>query len=199
MVVGIAATWVLSAVALGDEPHPAGATAAPASACAAAPLRLRALYVRGDQQPDRHGQVLPAYRTVIAQMDALFERAGMRSNGQPVRFERDAACATVVQPVVVPQAAMTDASSVTAALRKLGFGGTDRFLFWYEADGCGTAPGNQGAAAPGNEGAAAPGNQGAAAPGARRVTQPTVGFAGLGRECWNLQASTREMLRALAR
>lgn len=179
LVVGLAATWALSSVALGDEPHAAGA-ASPSSAPSSCtePQQLRALYVRGDQQPDRRGQVVPSFRRVTAQIDAMFERAGMRTGTSPIRFARDEHCVPIIQSVVVPQAAMVSATSITAALKGLGFTTPGhRYLYWYEGDGCGVAPGNT-----------RPGAAGA---------DPGAGYAALGRDCWSLQASTRELLRAL--
>jgi hypothetical protein len=192
VVVGLAASWALSTVAMGGGPSPARATEAQEIMSGAKLTcdgdgnngrRIRAMYVRGDQQLDRYAEVVPRFERLTAQIDGAFAEAGVRTGGaRHVRFVHNGSCVAVIDHVVIPQADMANPSRITAALKRQGYDRPDRkYLYWYDAVGCGAALGVRGDDKPGSD------NQHNFGPS----------YAALGTDCWNWQASARELLRTL--
>ncbi|RZQ60976.1 ricin-type beta-trefoil lectin domain protein [Amycolatopsis suaedae] len=145
--------------------------------------RVQAIYVRGDQQPDRHGQLREQFQSYADQIDQAFVEAAARTGGvRHVRFVHDSACRAVIGNVVIPQSSMTDWRTITDALKARGYDRSDRkYLFWYENSGCGLAYGNGGDDRPGADN---PYNAG-------------PHYAALGTGCWSWQASAHELLHTL--
>ena len=88
----------------------------------------------------------------------------------------------LITNVVIPQASMADVDTITDALVERGYDRSDRkYLYWYEADGCGLAWGNGGDDRPGEDN---PHNAG-------------PHYAALGTGCWTWQSSGHELLHTL--
>jgi ricin-type beta-trefoil lectin protein len=142
--------------------------------------RVQAIYVRGDQQADRYGQLVGQFQSFADQIDQAFVEAGTRTGGvRHVRFVTNASCRAVVDNVVIPQSSMSTVDTITAALKTRGYNRTDRkYLYWYENSGCGLAFGSGGDDRPGADN---PYNAG-------------PHYATLGTGCWSWQASAHELL-----
>ncbi|MFD4671623.1 ricin-type beta-trefoil lectin domain protein [Lentzea sp. NPDC058450] len=146
--------------------------------------RVQAVYVRGDQSPDRYAQLVGQFQTFADQIDSAFVEAGSRLGGgvRHVRFVTQPDCRAKVDNVVVPQSAMSSPSAVADQLAARGYNRADRkYLFWHDSGGCGVAWG-----APGDD-----------RPGADNGYNSGPSYAAVGTGCWTWQASAHELLHTL--
>ncbi|MET9225208.1 ricin-type beta-trefoil lectin domain protein [Lentzea sp. NPDC003310] len=146
--------------------------------------RVQAVYVRGDQSPDRYAQLVGQFQTFADQIDTTFVEAASRLGGgvRHVRFVTQPDCRAKVDNVVVPQSAMSSPSAVADQLAARGYNRTDRkYLFWHDSGGCGVAWG-----APGDD-----------RPGADNGYNSGPSYAAVGTGCWTWQASAHELLHTL--
>lgn len=173
-----------------------GVLALPAPAAIAAPAatvcdgdgvsgkRVQALYVRGNTQPDRYGQLVGQFQTFTSQIDDIFVEAAARLGGgvRHVRYVHDASCRATVANVVIAQSAMGSVDSITNAIKAQGHNRADRkYIVWFDAGGCGLAFGNGG-----ND-----------SPGADNPYNGGPHYATVGTGCWSWQATGHELLHNL--
>ncbi|OXM53166.1 ricin-type beta-trefoil lectin domain protein [Amycolatopsis alba] len=146
--------------------------------------RVQALYVRGNTQADRYGQLVGQFQTFTSQIDDIFVEAASRLGGgvRHVRYVHDASCKATIANVVIAQSAMADVDTITNAIKAQGYNRGDRkYLVWYDAGGCGLAFGNGG-----ND-----------SPGANNPYNGGPHYATVGTGCWSWQASGHELLHNL--
>ncbi|GLZ31296.1 hypothetical protein Lesp02_34840 [Lentzea sp. NBRC 105346] len=146
--------------------------------------RVQAIYVRGDQSPDRYAQLVAKFQGFADQIDNTFVEAAGRLGGgvRHVRFVTTPGCRAKVDNVVIPQSAMNNPQAVANQLAARGYNRNDRkYLFWHDSGGCGVAWGSGGDDRPGADN--------------RYNFGPH--YAAVGTGCWTWQASAHELLHTL--
>jgi hypothetical protein len=146
--------------------------------------RVQALYVRGNGQADRYGQLVGQFQTFADQIDDIFVEAAGRLGGgvRHVRYVTDANCRATVANVTIAQSEMATVDTITNAIKAQGYNRADRkYIVWFDKDGCGLAFGNGGDDSPG---ASNPYNAG-------------PHYATVGTGCWSWQATGHELLHTL--
>jgi hypothetical protein len=146
--------------------------------------RVQALYVRGNGQADRYGQLVGQFQTFADQIDDIFVEAAGRLGGgvRHVRYVTDANCRATVANVTIAQADMATVDTITNAIKAQGYNRADRkYVVWFDKDGCGLAFGNGG-----ND-----------SPGAGNPYNGGPHYATVGTGCWSWQATGHELLHTL--
>lgn len=146
--------------------------------------RVQALYVRGNGQADRYGQLVGQFQTFADQIDDIFVEAAGRLGGgvRHVRYVTDANCRATVANVTIAQADMATVDTITNAIKAQGYNRADRkYIVWFDKDGCGLAFGNGG-----ND-----------TPGASNPYNAGPHYATVGTGCWSWQATGHELLHTL--
>lgn len=89
--------------------------------------RVQVLYAREASTPSRHGDLLPALRSFVADVDDTFALSSPEA-GRRVRWVQDAACVPELPEVVVPDGTLAgaDITSLIAELDRQGMGRPDR-------------------------------------------------------------------------
>ncbi|HEV7981197.1 ricin-type beta-trefoil lectin domain protein [Amycolatopsis sp.] len=146
--------------------------------------RVQALYVRGNGQADRYGQLVGQFQTFADQIDDIFVEAAGRLGGgvRHVRYVTDANCRATVANVTIAQSEMATVDTITNAIKAQGYNRADRkYIVWFDKDGCGLAFGNGG-----ND-----------SPGASNPYNAGPHYATVGTGCWSWQATGHELLHTL--
>jgi len=182
-----------AAMALGALLVQSGGIAAPTENRAAAAVcdgdgtsgkRVQALYVRGNGQADRYGQLVGQFQTFADQIDDIFVEAAGRLGGgvRHVRYVTDTNCRATVANVTIAQSEMATVDTITNAIKAQGYNRADRkYIVWFDKDGCGLAFGNGG-----ND-----------SPGASNPYNAGPHYATVGTGCWSWQATGHELLHTL--
>jgi hypothetical protein len=141
--------------------------------------RVQVLYAYESDTASRYSQYLASFRNWAVAVDTLFVTSAAETGGtRHVRYVTTPDCAVEVDEVELPAGGLTDFSTTIDALRKLGYGRTDRkYLIFADSNvycGIGTFTGDD-------------------RPGANNRNNGGPGYARTDAGCWNAGMATHEL------
>ncbi|GIJ50642.1 hypothetical protein Val02_75280 [Virgisporangium aliadipatigenens] len=94
--------------------------------------RVQVLYVRDASTPSQFAKYVETFRTWAAGVDAIYNSSAQDTGGERhVRYVTTSDCKVDVQEVAVPDGSMADFGKSADALKKLGYGRTDRTYMMF--------------------------------------------------------------------